>query len=106
MHGSVPDIAGKGLVNPIDAIMSVALLLDDRGLPAAAWAVREAVARTVAAAGASRNSARRRPWPRSAPNCAEPAGKRRSSASDEPGTGPAPGRLSRRVPPGSGTAAG
>lgn len=49
VHGSAPDIAGKGLANPVGAVMSAALLLDDRGLPTAARAVREAVARTVAA---------------------------------------------------------
>ncbi len=49
VHGSAPDIAGKGLANPIGAIMSAALLLEDRGLATAARAVREAVARSVAA---------------------------------------------------------
>src|SRR4029077_17476034 len=37
VHGSAPDIAGKGIANPIAAILSVAMLLDhlDASVPAA-----------------------------------------------------------------------
>jgi homoisocitrate dehydrogenase len=50
VHGSAPDIAGKGIANPIGAILSAAMLLDHLGEPAAADRVRRAVAKTVAAA--------------------------------------------------------
>jgi homoisocitrate dehydrogenase len=43
VHGSAPDIAGKGLANPIGAILSAAMLLDHAGQPAAANRVRTAV---------------------------------------------------------------
>ena len=43
VHGSAPDIAGKGIADPIAAIGSVALLLANNGEPAAAARVREAV---------------------------------------------------------------
>jgi tartrate dehydrogenase/decarboxylase/D-malate dehydrogenase len=32
VHGSAPDIAGKGIANPIAAIWSTALMLDHLGL--------------------------------------------------------------------------
>jgi isocitrate/isopropylmalate dehydrogenase len=40
VHGSAPDIAGKGVANPYAAIMSLALLLEHLGLADAARAVR------------------------------------------------------------------
>ena len=44
VHGSAPDIAGKGLANPIGAIMSVAMLLDHAlGLRREATKVERAV---------------------------------------------------------------
>jgi len=44
VHGSAPDIAGKGIANPIGAILSVALLLrHSLGLEEAALAVEQAV---------------------------------------------------------------
>src|SRR5438874_2340055 len=43
VHGSAPDIAGKGIANPLAAILSAGLMLDHLGLPAAAGAVRGAV---------------------------------------------------------------
>ncbi|MBI1802551.1 MAG: isocitrate/isopropylmalate dehydrogenase family protein [Chloroflexi bacterium] len=43
VHGSAPDIAGKGLANPIGAILSAAMLLDFLREPAAAESVRRAV---------------------------------------------------------------
>lgn len=44
VHGSAPDIAGKGISNPLAAILSVSMLLDFLKLTAAARAVHEAVA--------------------------------------------------------------
>jgi len=53
VHGSAPDIAGKGLADPIALILSAGMMLDHLGEPAAGAAVREAV-RRVLAAGAVR----------------------------------------------------
>jgi 3-isopropylmalate dehydrogenase len=47
VHGSAPDIAGKGIANPIASILSVALMLDHLKLPAAAERVRTAVRRVL-----------------------------------------------------------
>jgi homoisocitrate dehydrogenase len=47
VHGSAPDIAGKGLANPIGAILSGAMLLDYIHLPEASARVRQAVRRTI-----------------------------------------------------------
>jgi len=44
VHGSAPDIAGRGVADPTAAILSVALLLDQVGEPAAARLVEEAIA--------------------------------------------------------------
>jgi isocitrate dehydrogenase (NAD+) len=49
VHGSAPDIAGKGLANPIAIIRSAALLLDHVGQREAARRVETAVERTLAA---------------------------------------------------------
>lgn len=43
VHGSAPDIAGKGIANPIGAILSAAMLLEFLQLPEAAARVRSAV---------------------------------------------------------------
>jgi 3-isopropylmalate dehydrogenase len=43
IHGSAPDIAGTGRANPAGAILSLALLLDELGQPAAARAVERAL---------------------------------------------------------------
>jgi len=48
VHGSAPDIAGKGIANPIAAILSAALMLDHLELRSAAERVRRAVERTMA----------------------------------------------------------
>ncbi|MFO0957674.1 MAG: 3-isopropylmalate dehydrogenase [Isosphaeraceae bacterium] len=48
VHGSAPDIAGKGIANPIAAILSVALLLDFLEASGPAGRVRDAVARVLA----------------------------------------------------------
>ena len=44
VHGSAPDIAGQGKADPTATVLSVAMLLDQLGMPAAAAAVHEAVA--------------------------------------------------------------
>jgi len=50
IHGSAPDIAGKGIANPLATILSVALLLRySFGLEAEAVAVERAVANVIAA---------------------------------------------------------
>jgi tartrate dehydrogenase/decarboxylase/D-malate dehydrogenase len=43
VHGSAPDIAGKGIANPIGQIWSGALMLDHLGHPEAAAAVEQAI---------------------------------------------------------------
>lgn len=50
VHGSAPDIAGKGVANPLAAILSAAMLLDHLGKPGSGERIRSAVA-TVLAAG-------------------------------------------------------
>ena len=44
VHGSAPDIAGKGLVNPLATILSAAMMLDHLEMAEAARAVESAVA--------------------------------------------------------------
>src|SRR5947209_16308564 len=53
VHGSAPDIAGKGIANPLAAILSAGMLLEHLGLSAAAAAVRRGVTE-VLRAGAPR----------------------------------------------------
>ena len=48
VHGSAPDIAGKGIANPLAAVLSAALMLDHLGLARGAAAVRDAVAKVLA----------------------------------------------------------
>jgi 3-isopropylmalate dehydrogenase len=49
IHGSAPDIAGRGIANPIGTILSAAMLLrHSLGLEAEAAAVEQAVQRTLA----------------------------------------------------------
>lgn len=48
VHGSAPDIAGKGIANPLAAVLSAALMLDHLGLEKSAAAVRDAVAKVLA----------------------------------------------------------
>src|SRR5262245_35391475 len=43
VHGSAPDIAGKGIANPIGAIWSAALMLDALGEPEASRRLLRAV---------------------------------------------------------------
>jgi isocitrate/isopropylmalate dehydrogenase len=49
VHGSAPDIAGRGIANPIAAILSGALMLDHLELPAAAKRIRRSVEASLAA---------------------------------------------------------
>lgn len=48
VHGSAPDIAGKGLANPVACILSVAMMLDHLGEPDAAKRVEESALRALA----------------------------------------------------------
>jgi tartrate dehydrogenase/decarboxylase/D-malate dehydrogenase len=48
VHGSAPDIAGKGIVNPMAAILSAAMMLDHLGVPDGARAIESAVAAVLA----------------------------------------------------------
>lgn len=48
VHGSAPDIAGKGIVNPLAAILSAGMMLDHLGISAAGHAVERAVAAVLA----------------------------------------------------------
>ncbi len=59
VHGSAPDIAGRGIANPIGAIASAAMLLRYAlGLPEAAAAVDQAVAAVLAAGARTADIAR------------------------------------------------
>jgi tartrate dehydrogenase/decarboxylase / D-malate dehydrogenase len=49
VHGSAPDIAGKGIANPLAAILSAGMMLDHLGSPHGAGAVRAAVAAVLKA---------------------------------------------------------
>ena len=48
VHGSAPDIAGRGIVNPLAAILSASMMLDHLGLEAAGRGVERAVAAVLA----------------------------------------------------------
>jgi tartrate dehydrogenase/decarboxylase / D-malate dehydrogenase len=48
VHGSAPDIAGKGIANPLAAILSAALMLDHLKLTKAGDAIRKAVSNILA----------------------------------------------------------
>jgi tartrate dehydrogenase/decarboxylase / D-malate dehydrogenase len=47
VHGSAPDITGKGIANPTAAIQSAAMMLDWLGLPVAARTIQTAVETTI-----------------------------------------------------------
>ncbi|MGP3966218.1 tartrate dehydrogenase [Streptomyces sp. 6N223] len=49
VHGSAPDIAGKGWANPIGAVGSAALMLDHLGLPDQAARLEQAIAAATTA---------------------------------------------------------
>jgi tartrate dehydrogenase/decarboxylase/D-malate dehydrogenase len=48
VHGSAPDIAGKGIANPIGQIWSGAMMLRHLGVPQAADAVENAIVEVLA----------------------------------------------------------
>ncbi|MFD3590389.1 tartrate dehydrogenase [Streptomyces sp. NPDC058683] len=48
VHGSAPDIAGRGIANPLGAIWSAAMMLDHLGHPNAAKDVTDAIAAVLA----------------------------------------------------------
>jgi tartrate dehydrogenase/decarboxylase/D-malate dehydrogenase len=48
VHGSAPDIAGKGVVNPLATILSAAMMLDHLGLAEASHQIDAAVAEVLA----------------------------------------------------------
>jgi len=48
VHGSAPDIAGKGIANPIGQIWSGALMLRHLGASEASDAIEDAIATTLA----------------------------------------------------------
>jgi tartrate dehydrogenase/decarboxylase/D-malate dehydrogenase len=48
VHGSAPDIAGRGIANPLAAILSAAMMLDHLNERSAASLIRRAVERTLA----------------------------------------------------------
>lgn len=56
VHGSAPDIAGKGIADPTATILSVAMLLDHLGLSDAAREVESAVAQDLAERGDAKRS--------------------------------------------------
>lgn len=49
VHGSAPDIAGRGIANPVAAIVSAAMMLEWLELPGAAQRIRRAVEKTLGA---------------------------------------------------------
>ncbi|WP_236795536.1 tartrate dehydrogenase [Amycolatopsis sp. GM8] len=49
VHGSAPDIAGKGIANPVGQIWSAALMLDHLGHPEASAAIVDAIERVLGA---------------------------------------------------------
>lgn len=53
IHGSAPDIAGKGIANPSACVLSAAMMLEDCGAPGAARRMRDALNRTLAAGRAT-----------------------------------------------------
>jgi len=55
VHGSAPDITGKGLANPIAAILSAAMMLDHLGCTASARRVEKSVADALAAGHKTRD---------------------------------------------------
>jgi tartrate dehydrogenase/decarboxylase/D-malate dehydrogenase len=51
VHGSAPDIAGRGVANPVGAVWAGALMLDHLGEPAAAARVMGAIEAVLGAGG-------------------------------------------------------
>ena len=48
VHGSAPDIAGKGIVNPLATIFSAAQMMEHLGIPEAAKDIEAAIAKVLA----------------------------------------------------------
>jgi len=48
VHGSAPDIAGKGIANPVGQIWAGAMMLDHLGQPKAATAIVSAIEEVLA----------------------------------------------------------
>ena len=51
VHGSAPDIAGRGVANPVGCILSAAMLLEDCGLRNAGGRLRQAVTEALSDGG-------------------------------------------------------
>ena len=47
MHGSAPDIAGKGIANPLALLLAACMMLEHVGRPALAQRLRAAIDLTV-----------------------------------------------------------
>ena len=47
VHGSAPDIAGKGIANPAALLLAAAMMLDHLGMSAEAGRIRDALERTI-----------------------------------------------------------
>jgi 3-isopropylmalate dehydrogenase len=56
VHGSAPDIAGKGIADPTAAIMSVAMMLEHLGEREAAKKIENSVAKDLATRGTTKRS--------------------------------------------------
>jgi 3-isopropylmalate dehydrogenase len=56
VHGSAPDIAGKQIADPTAAILSVAIMLEHFGEPAAAAAIEKAVTDDLAERGGEKRT--------------------------------------------------
>lgn len=56
VHGSAPDIAGKGIADPTATVMSVAMMLRHLGLNEAAQDVENAVAEDLLQRGTTKRS--------------------------------------------------
>ena len=56
VHGSAPDIAGKGIADPTATILSVALMLNHLGYPEAAADIERAVAADLLVRGDAKRS--------------------------------------------------
>jgi 3-isopropylmalate dehydrogenase len=56
VHGSAPDIAGKGLADPTATVMSIAMMLDHLGLSDAARDVERVVAEDLRSRGTTKRS--------------------------------------------------
>jgi tartrate dehydrogenase/decarboxylase/D-malate dehydrogenase len=51
VHGSAPDIAGRGIANPVGAVWAGAMMLDHLGEGAAAARVMDAIAAVLGGGG-------------------------------------------------------